>query len=109
VTSEGEVEKTIRILLVVMATMLFLAVLPIWPYGFYTLMRLLISGVCAYAVIKSQNFPVFLQHKALLIILAILFNPLVPVHLDRSIWLPIDIFSGGYFIYLIMLLRKRCS
>jgi hypothetical protein len=29
-----------------------------------------------------------------------LFNPFIPIHLDRMVWAPIDIISAIYFYYL---------
>lgn len=94
---------TIRSLLIGATAALFLAVLPIWPYGFYTLLRLLVCGVCFYLVYKIKFLPTFLPHKVPLIIIAVLFNPLIPVYLVRTIWFPVDI---GIGIYLIILIKK---
>ncbi len=80
---------------------LFLAVLPIWPYGFYTLLRLFVCGVCIYFICKLKLFPPLSAHKVPLIIIAFLFNPLIPVYLIRTVWFPIDIGIGIYLINLI--------
>ncbi|WP_375714128.1 DUF6804 family protein [Rhizobium sullae] len=40
-------------------------------------------------------------------LVAILFNPLIPVSFSRAVWLPIDLLSGCLFVYLA--LRKATS
>lgn len=75
------------------AGMLLVALLPL-PYGYYTLLRLI---VCAAALLLAWQ-----EHKAAgrfsgwavgLALLGLLFNPLLPVHLGREVWAPLDI--GG--------------
>ncbi len=92
--------SALKTLLKIATVALFLAVLPIWPYGFYTLLRLLVCCVCGYFVYKIKLFPSLYTHKAPLVVIAILFNPLIPVYLIRTIWFPIDIGVGIYFISL---------
>ena len=92
--------KSLRIWLMVAACVLFLAVIPIWPYGLYTLLRFLVCGTTAYAAFKSGEVESLKSHKIPLIIMVVLYNPLVPVHLVRLIWLPIDIVVGLYLLIL---------
>lgn len=94
---------TLKTLLKIAILALFLAVLPIWPYGFYTLLRLVVCGVCIYFVVELKNLPSLQSHKVALIVIAILFNPLIPVYLVRTLWIPIDI---GIGVYLIVLAKK---
>jgi len=95
--------KTIHSLLIVATVTLFIAIIPIWPYGFYTLLRLLVCGISGYAAYKSKQIKSLEAHKVSLIIIAVLFNPLFPVYLVRTIWTPIDI---GISIYFIVLIKK---
>jgi len=81
-------------ILYIPAILLFLAFLEL-PYGYYTLLRLVVTGVSLYAAFGllekgSVNFWVMLA-------IAVLFNPLIPVHLSKEIWVPIDIIVGIYF------------
>jgi hypothetical protein len=73
-----------------LACALMLAAAPIdWPYGYYQFMRLAVTGMSVWIVVtanrnKQGNWSV------LGTALALLFNPLIPIHLDRSTWVPID-------------------
>lgn len=76
------------------ATMLLGALLHL-PYGYYTLLRLV---VCVSAsIIAFQSWP---KHQAWAIafgVVALLFNPLIIVALDRETWAPIDVAVGGLY------------
>jgi len=78
----------------VAAALIGLAILPL-PYGYYTFLRLAVTGISAYlAYLQKEN-----KDKSfyLLIAIAILFNPLIPIHLPREVWIPIDIILAIYF------------
>ena len=73
------------------AGMLLIALLPL-PYGFYTVLRIVVCIVACYLAYfeygrasKVSGWSVFL------IVLAIVFNPLIPIYLTREIWALIDI------------------
>lgn len=71
------------------AALLALAVLPL-PYGYYQLLRLVTTGVFAWAAIIA-----FRRGNAGygfgFAVLALLFNPVVPVYLSKAVWMPIDL------------------
>jgi len=84
------------------SALLFAALLPL-PYGYYTLVRLVTTCVFVWASIIE------FQKKSIMIWVfafgAILFNPLIPVHLNREIWIPLDIISA----FGILLSKKRLT
>lgn len=74
------------------------AVLLFWalakhPYGYYTVLRWTTCAAAAYSSYLAVQ-----QAKArwawVLGITALLFNPLVPVHLHRDLWTPIDLVAA---------------
>lgn len=75
--------------------MLVIATLPA-PYGYYTLLRLV---VCSASALLS--FAEWEAHRAwpaaVFALTCLLFNPLMPVYLQRSQWLPIDIITAVAF------------
>ncbi|NTG01681.1 hypothetical protein G6L30_16290 [Agrobacterium rhizogenes] len=88
-----------RSFLAVPAALLVVAILPL-PYGYYTFLRCVVTlsaVIVAWSRYKTKgsvNWEV-----VLMALVAILFNPLVPIWLSRPLWLPIDLLSGGIFIY----------
>ena len=88
----------------VASIMLFLALAP-WPYGYYQLLRFIVCGVSAYVV--------FIAHArqkiwatCLFGLIALLFNPLIPIHLSRKLWQPIDVICATLFIFSVVVLKN---
>lgn len=81
--------------------MLGLAVLPIMPYGYYMLLRVVICGVCLWQVITTYNKTATLPVGLCLV--ALLYNPIMSVHLTRAVWTLLNI---GTIVYLIYIMQK---
>ncbi|MFC1771175.1 DUF6804 family protein [Candidatus Margulisiibacteriota bacterium] len=66
------------------------------PYGYYQLLRWFICGLSAYLAYQnySHNRNVWLW---IFVCIAVLFNPIAPIHLNRETWQPIDIFVAILF------------
>lgn len=82
------------LLWIVPVVMLLAALAPL-PYGFYTLLRLVVcaaSIVIAYLSFKRQP-----AWGVGFIVLALLFNPFVIVGLPRDVWAPIDVAAAILF------------
>lgn len=89
---------------VVSALMLF-AALADWPYGYYQLLRIVTCGVVVYlAVLACQWHVTWVAW--LLGFVAVLFNPVVPVHLSRDIWQPIDVICGFVLLLAALVVRQ---
>ena len=67
------------------------------PCGYYTLMRLVVCATAVFVVVasaKSKHMWAVWAYS----ILALLFNPILPVHLTKSLWQPIDFIAGAMLI-----------
>lgn len=64
------------------------------PYGYYKLLRWVVCGVNVYA-----GFIAIDQGKTTWVwifgIIAVLFNPIIPIHLDRETWQAINVIVAG--------------
>lgn len=82
-----------RLFWIIPAAMLIIALAP-WPYIYYRILRLVVC-VCA-AVVALQSFDRRGWHAwtIALSVLAVLFNPVMPVHLTRSIWSVLNILGA---------------
>ena len=87
--------KRLVIPCIVASLMLILALLDM-PYGYYTLLRLVVCGMGVFVAIFAYNSRKFWA-VYLFGFIAVLFNPLVPIHLDREIWRGIDIVCAVLF------------
>ena len=89
-----------KIVAMVVAVALLLALAP-WPYFYYQLLRVIVCGggiFCGIALWNSSE-----RGRALaiaLFITALVFNPLIPVHLARAAWSIINVLSAALFGYL---------
>jgi len=74
-----------------------------WPYGYYTFLKWI---TCITSILVA--FQAFEKNidwaKVVFIVIAILFNPLAPIYLSRSTWIPIDIITAIFFIFAIKIL-----
>ena len=83
---------------IVPAVLLGVAVLPL-PYGYYTFLRIII---CASAIfLGCKQFAIKEEINAWTVIFgvcAILFNPVIPIHLTRDTWFYINIAGAVLFV-----------
>lgn len=86
---------TIKTSRLIAAGLLLLAIAPL-PYGYYQFLRIaitIIAGINAFHVYHQKGqwpFLIFLG-------IAILFNPLFPIYLDKDSWTPIDLITAIFF------------
>lgn len=93
-------------LLITSAVMLFLGMFSGWPYGYYTLLRFVIFIVGCLITMAAHK----MQRHGLMVaigLIAVLFNPVIPVHLDKTTWRIIDFMVGVVFLILLFKIRKR--
>ena len=64
------------------------------PYGYYVLMRLVVCATAIYVLVVAAK-----SHQMwtawLCAIIGLLFNPLIPVHLTKGIWQPLDFLAAA--------------
>ncbi|GAI91013.1 unnamed protein product [marine sediment metagenome] len=74
-----------------------------WPYGYYILLRWITC--IASILVAFQAFEKNIDWaKVVFIVIAILFNPLAPIYLSRSTWIPLDIITAMLFIFAMKIL-----
>jgi hypothetical protein len=82
----------IRLGVLVAIAMLALAVIGRWPYDFFMLLRWVVCAACI-AAMSVQRRGRKQAWTLVLVGLAVLFNPVIPVYLSRSTWRILDL--GG--------------
>lgn len=89
---------TSRYLLFVPAAMLFLALAPL-PFGYYVLLRFVVCGFALYMAYLAWSTRRAL-HWTIVVpaIVSALFNPFIPIYLNRPIWNLIDVIVGAGFL-----------
>lgn len=76
------------------AAMLLIAVAPL-PYGYYNLLRIAVCGCCAYLSLKYHEHEGLSPWVCVLAGLALLFNPIVPIHMTKEAWVIFDLSAAG--------------
>jgi hypothetical protein len=89
----------------VAATMLFGA-LGQWPYGYYQLLRLVVCGVAVYITVLAHQWN---RTWAIWMFgfIALLFNPIAVVHLDKDLWKAIDLVIAIIFLVAAFVVRPN--
>jgi len=60
------------------------------PYGYYVLLRLLVCAVCAYLAVQ-ENYAGRTGWTWVLGGVAVLYNPIFRIHLDREFWSVVNV------------------
>jgi len=69
-----------------------------WPYGYYTLLRVVVlAGGLLLAALIYQRMKTFTIWIGLFLIVAIVFNPIVPLHLTRGVWSILNLAGAALF------------
>lgn len=91
-------DKELPIWLVILPTiMLILAPIVEWPYGYYQILRLIVSLAAGMVslITYAEKQKIWLGIFAMIVLL---FNPLIPIHFEREIWAFIDVITAGIFV-----------
>jgi hypothetical protein len=95
-----------KIVSIVAIAMLLLAIPSgIWPYGYYQILRWVVAGAALFILWIAYNF----KKQAwiwIMGVIAILFNPIVPINLVKETWLVIDFIAAGLFLISIFKIKK---
>jgi hypothetical protein len=67
-----------------------------WPYDYYVLLRVLVCGVCIYLAVQERDVG-RMQWAWVLGGVAVLYNPVLKIHLDRQIWTVINMATIALF------------
>ena len=103
---DKEVIKYKNIASVIAILMLLLAIPSgVWPYGYYMILRWVVFGAALFILWTSyklkQNTWIWIMGAV-----ALLFNPIAPIHLDKETWVVIDFIAAGTFLISIFKIKK---
>ena len=88
------------------AVLLVGAILP-WPYGYYELLRLAVCAVSAWIAYEQWRHDDAVSGWVVVFGgIAMLYNPLMPIHLTREIWSVLNLASASVFVVHLRALRS---
>jgi hypothetical protein len=68
------------------------------PYGYYTFTRIVVCGFGAFfAFLAWEDGPLSRLWSVIFGLLAVLFNPVVPIYLSRGSWFYFDLLAAALF------------
>ena len=68
------------------------------PYGYYQLLRVVVCSWAIWALVDSWKTDKGAV-RWLLVGLALLFNPIHPVHLTKTVWACVDVATGAVLLW----------
>lgn len=89
---------------------IFLCIVPFFkfPYGIYTLLRIVVTLSAAFII--YDNYKRINNVSSTIVIFSIIlivFNPIFPIRLNKEMWLPIDLITAGIYFYHYVKIRKQ--
>lgn len=77
-----------------------------WPYGVYVLTRWVVCSAAVFVLVVAARSK---QWWAAWVygVVALLFNPVLPFHLNKATWQPLDITAALAMVLAIVLVRER--
>lgn len=75
--------------------LLLLAILP-WPYGYYTLLRLVVCFTAAFLAWFSYKKQI-IRWAWIMGLLVLVFNPVIPLYFGREFWIFVDLIVAVIF------------
>lgn len=67
-----------------------------WPYGYYQILRVLVAFTAL--ILTSIYYEAGRERWYLYAGIAVLFNPLIPIHLERAAWAVLDFITAAIFL-----------
>jgi len=95
----------IAIMKVVVAAVLLWA-LAAHPSGYYTLLRWITCAAAVFTVMRAAECEKVIWFYVFIIV-AVLFNPIIPIYLKRETWAVLDVVAAGLFLLSIVDGRNR--
>ena len=103
-------KNTLALFLFIPAGLLIASNLITFPVGFDTFIKMIIcfsSGTIIFYAFKSAKG----INETIIIfsLILILFNPVIPIHLERELWLLFNLLTSGIYIYGYFNVLKNCK
>jgi len=96
---------SVSIVLRIISSALLFGALANNPYDYYTFLRLVTCATSAYCAFLAKQYE---SQRWLIIfsIVAILFNPFLPIKLGRDSWAVVDVITAVFFLFSIVVFNE---
>lgn len=99
-------DKRPHLIPALIAAIMLVGALAKWPYGYYTLLRIVVCGTAVFSAFlgyATNRIWAIWPFGAI----ALLFNPLISVHLKKDTWQAIDLLTAIVFVVGIFALKYK--
>jgi glucan phosphoethanolaminetransferase (alkaline phosphatase superfamily) len=103
--SQSLLQKRPHLIPAIIAAVMLFGALGRWPYGYYQLLRFVVCGVSVYVAYTAYTWQK-MWAVWLFGFIAVLFNPLIPIHLSREAWQPINVICAILLIFIVVVLKN---
>ena len=101
-------KNSLALFLLIPAALLIIAPILSFPFGFYTLLRLIVSTTAGFIIYHSYKGAGGVNEISIIFaLILILYNPIIPVHLSREIWMPINFITSVVYFYGFFKIKKQ--
>lgn len=92
----------------IVAILMLLLAIPsgLWPYGYYQILRWIVAGVALFITYIAYH----LEKQTwiwIMVIIAILFNPIAPIYLPKETWVLIDLITATIFLISVIKIKSN--
>ena len=98
----------VMVISLVPAGMLLLTLSGRWRYGFFILLRWVVSGGAALLALVAHDQDLS-GWMWMMVGILVLFNPFLPMHLRRDTWRVLDLLAAGIFVGAALKLQSHPS
>jgi uncharacterized membrane protein YccC len=103
---QSVLERRPHLIPAILAALMLFGALGRWPYGYYQLLRWVTCGAAVFVAFMAYNWKK-LWATYLFVFIAVLFNPLIPIHLNRELWQMIDSICALLFVVAAVVLKEQ--
>lgn len=95
-----------KIAAITATVMLLLAIPPMWPYAYYQILRWVVAGAAVFIGYLSYQGGKK-EWVGVMAAIAVLFNPIAPIHLSKETWVIFDFAAAAIFVAALRFIKPK--
>ncbi len=103
-----DTDRTLLRVADIIAIAVLLAAIPdgVWPYAYFVFLRWITAAAAIYTVVDAYS-----RGRTVWVIVfvlgAIVFNPLAPIHMEKGMWVILDLLLASAFVIYLVAADRR--
>lgn len=101
-------KHSIFLFFLIPSIILIIAPIISFPYGFYTLLRLIVCITASLIIFYNYKGAGGINKISIIFsFILILYNPIIPIYLSREVWMPINFIIAAIYLYGFFKIKKN--